>query len=147
MESQTTSKTILIVGGGTGIGFEATKSILKIAGQDPARDTKVMIFGLQLDEDVEVLAQTYPQRVRYLQGDVTVPEERERGLQMCLSMMGGIDTLIYCAAVMTPIERIEKVDVDAVRRTFDVNVFGAMAMVRDCSPFPFASHDKTSTDA
>jgi NAD(P)-dependent dehydrogenase (short-subunit alcohol dehydrogenase family) len=32
--------------------------------------------------------------------------------------------------IVTPIERIEQVDIEEVKRCFDVNVFGAMSMVR-----------------
>jgi NAD(P)-dependent dehydrogenase (short-subunit alcohol dehydrogenase family) len=37
--------------------------------------------------------------------------------------------VVYCAGVITPIERIEKMDVASVEGTFAVNVFGAMGMV------------------
>jgi NADP-dependent 3-hydroxy acid dehydrogenase YdfG len=47
----------------------------------------------------------------------------------CTYNTGRIDTLVYCAGVITPIERIEKLDMDAVKRAYDVNVFGASAMV------------------
>jgi NAD(P)-dependent dehydrogenase (short-subunit alcohol dehydrogenase family) len=68
-------------------------------------------------------------------GDVTTAADRSRAVKTCVKELDGIDTLVYCAGVITPIERIENVDIEAVKRTFDVNVFGAMAMVRSlCIP-------------
>jgi NAD(P)-dependent dehydrogenase (short-subunit alcohol dehydrogenase family) len=116
---------ILIVGGGQGIGLETTRSILSTS----PTTTKIVVFGLHADSELAWISGEYPGRVWIILGDVTVAADRQRAVDTCLKELGSIDTLVYCAGVITPIERIEHVNIEAVKRTFDVNVFGAMAMV------------------
>jgi NAD(P)-dependent dehydrogenase (short-subunit alcohol dehydrogenase family) len=118
-----TAQAILIVGGGLGIGFEITKAILATAG------TEVLVFGLHFDEKFGALERLSRTRIIRVQGDVTCPRERQEAMDVCVRVFGGIDTLVYCAGVIGPIERIDKVDIESVKKTFDVNVFGAIAMV------------------
>lgn len=70
------------------------------------------------------------------EADVTIPEEREHAVTTCIrpDVLGGIDTVVYCAGVIEPIERVEKMDMGKVEGLYGVNVFGAMAMVQ-FSPF------------
>lgn len=37
--------------------------------------------------------------------------------------------MIYCAGIINPIERMEKLSIDAFRRAYEINVFGVLAMV------------------
>lgn len=124
---------ILIVGGGLGIGFEITKAIL----QDTRRLSKpsVVVFGLHADERLKDLEEEYKGRIWTVIGDVTSELDRVKAIQVCVGQLGGIDTLVYAAGVITPIERIEHLDIDDVKRAYDVNVFGAMAMVCCCLAF------------
>lgn len=116
---------ILIVGGGQGIGWEVTKAILNLSLQ-----ARVAIFGYHLEDDIRKLSARTNGRVSViLKGDVTSNEDRQSFIGQCLKEMGGIDTLVFTAGVITPIERIEKLDMEEVKRTFDVNVFGCMSMV------------------
>jgi NAD(P)-dependent dehydrogenase (short-subunit alcohol dehydrogenase family) len=65
------------------------------------------------------------------EGDVTIAEDREHAVETCVreDILGGIDTVVYCAGVITPIARIEDMDLREVEGTYNVNVFGAMGMV------------------
>ncbi|KAF1937599.1 FAD/NAD(P)-binding domain-containing protein [Clathrospora elynae] len=65
--------------------------------------------------------------------------DRERVMNVCIDTYCGVNTLIYCAGVITPIERIDKVDVEDVKRSFGVNVFGAMSMAQLTLPHLCAS--------
>jgi NAD(P)-dependent dehydrogenase (short-subunit alcohol dehydrogenase family) len=132
------AQAILIVGGGQGIGLETTRSILATS---PAT-TKILVFGLHADSELAWISGQYPGRVWIILGDVTTAADRSRAVKTCAKELGGIDTLVYCAGVITPIERIENVDIEAVKRTFDVNVFGAMAMVRSLAFHPFLRHEE-----
>jgi NAD(P)-dependent dehydrogenase (short-subunit alcohol dehydrogenase family) len=116
-------KTILLVGGGQGIGLEASQYILSRA---PA-DVKLVVFGLHIDEELQ--RQSHSDRLCILQGDVTKPSDRQKAVDTCLGMAGGIDSLVYCAGIITPIQTIEKVDLRGLQLAYEVNVFGAVAMV------------------
>jgi NAD(P)-dependent dehydrogenase (short-subunit alcohol dehydrogenase family) len=120
-----TPQAVLIVGGGQGIGFEIVKSILTLSPT-----TRIVVFDLRFDPNIPELMREHVKRVLIVQGDVRVPEDRKRAVELCEEEIGSVDTLVYTAGVITPIERIESVDIEDVRDAFDVNVFGCMAMVR-----------------
>lgn len=116
------SQSFLIIGGGLGIGLETTKSILSLCPT-----AKIVVFGLQADP---VLSQIrFKERVWIVLGDVTSAEDRSRAVDKCLEEMAGVDTMVYCAGVIGPIQKIDTVDVEAVKKVFDVNVFGSINMV------------------
>ncbi|KAL1591396.1 hypothetical protein SLS60_012009 [Paraconiothyrium brasiliense] len=129
---------ILIVGGGQGIGWEVTKAILRFSSQ-----ARIAVFGSHLEEEVRELPDKANDRVAFVsEGDVTSDIDRRSVVKECLEKMGGIDTLVFTAGVITPIERIEKLNMDEVKRTFDVNVFGCMAMSQLC--LPHLRHSRTT---
>jgi NAD(P)-dependent dehydrogenase (short-subunit alcohol dehydrogenase family) len=118
---------VLVVGGTSGIGYAITQAIL--SGQYLPLNTKVIAFGL-IDSSIKLeFSKQQRERLRIVEGDVTVEEDRELAVRTCFNVFGGLDTLVYCAGIITPIQRLEKLDIDAVKRSFDVNVFGAMSMV------------------
>lgn len=126
----TQTQTILIIGGTRGIGFEVAKSISK---QNHRSFTNLAIFGLIDDSDtsnIKSIDDASFKSFLSISGDVTDKESRESAVKTCVDQLGGIDTLIYTAGIITPIERIEKFGVEAVKKSFDINVFGAMAVVR-----------------
>lgn len=114
------SQAILIVGGGQGIGLETTKAIFAYSPT-----AKIVVFGLHIDSAIG----EQKGRIWVVKGDVRNPEDRGRALDTCTREMDGVDTLVYTAGVITPIERIEKLDMEDVKNAFDINVFGCMAMV------------------
>lgn len=119
------AQSILIVGGGQGIGLETTKAILSQASPT----ARIAVFGLHADAELDSLTKAHSDRIRTVIGDVTSASDRLKAVETCVKEFGGIDTLVYTAGVITPIQRIENVDLDAVKKAYDVNVFGTMAMV------------------
>ncbi|KAI4709482.1 hypothetical protein J4E85_002034 [Alternaria conjuncta] len=119
---------ILVVGGTSGIGYATTLSIL--SSPYLPFNAKVIAFGL-IDSTIKLeFTKQQRERLRIVEGDVTVEEDRELAVQTCFDHFGGLDTLVYCAGVITPIQKLETVDIQAVKRSFDINVFGAMSMVQ-----------------
>jgi NAD(P)-dependent dehydrogenase (short-subunit alcohol dehydrogenase family) len=119
---------ILIVGGAAGIGAALTISIIR------SSTAQVFVFDKSIDYSSSgplAALIAYPNRMYGHEADVTIPAEREHAVATCVrkDVLGGIDTVVYCAGVITPIERIEHMDVMNVEGTFAVNVFGAMGMV------------------
>lgn len=115
---------LLVVGGGQGIGWEAVKAILRYS-----LEAQVFIFGYHIEKEIWGLPERRNGRLFILEGDVTDERIRRSVIDNCIMEMGGIDTLVFTAGVITPIERIEKVNMNDVKRAFDINVFGCMAMV------------------
>lgn len=126
------SQTIVIFGGTGGIGLATAQRILARSDHLAAN---VVLFGLEdLPPDIRD-APNFAARFSWIQADVTDAKMRAAIPKFCLQTYGGLDTLIFCAGVINPIERIEKLDIEELKRSFDVNVFGAMAVVRDPTVF------------
>ncbi|OAL54560.1 NAD(P)-binding protein [Pyrenochaeta sp. DS3sAY3a] len=123
-------QSILIIGGGRGIGLEIVKYLM----QSKRQVVVITAFDKSFEWSEDDIIPYVGNVVTIVQGDVTLAEDRARVLQKS-SNFKGIDTLIYCAGIITPIKRIEKLDINDVKMTFDVNVFGAMEMSRLCLPF------------
>ncbi|KAF2660928.1 NAD(P)-binding protein [Lophiostoma macrostomum CBS 122681] len=124
------SQSILIVGGGDGIGLETTRAILAAS-----TTAKIVVFGLHIDPELEAKSKDADRRTWTISGDVTSKTDRNKAVDTCVNDLGGLDTLVYCAGVITPIERIERVDIGDVKKAYDVNVFGSMAMAQLCIPY------------
>jgi len=119
---------ILVVGGASGIGAALIISIIRTS------TAQVFCFDKDIDYSSSGPLGTllsFPNRMYGHEGDVTIPDEREHAIATCIrpDVLGGIDTVVYCAGVLTPIQRIENLDMESVEMTYSVNVFGAMAMV------------------
>ncbi|EXJ80751.1 hypothetical protein A1O3_07035 [Capronia epimyces CBS 606.96] len=155
-------RAILVVGGGQGIGLETTTYLLSHApatvqifvfglhidpqlhrhnahvhvqgtGESQGQGQASRLHG-QTQGQAQAQAQAQPSRLHILQGDVTNAVDRQKAIQTCLDVAGVIDSLVYCAGLMTPIQRIEKVDLDAVKLAYAVNVFGVIAMCQLALP-------------
>jgi NAD(P)-dependent dehydrogenase (short-subunit alcohol dehydrogenase family) len=131
---------IFIVGGASGIGAALTIFIIKNS------TAQVFCFDKSIDYSASGPLGTllsYPNRMYGHEGDVTIPDEREHAIATCIrpDVLGGIDTVVYCAGIITPIQRIENLDMESVEMTFSVNVFGAMAIVLSSYSFSFSDHE------
>jgi NAD(P)-dependent dehydrogenase (short-subunit alcohol dehydrogenase family) len=119
---------IFVIGGASGIGAALTISLVRLS------TAQVFVFDKEIDYSPSGALGallSYPNRMYGHEGDVTIPEDREHAVETCVreDVLGGIDTVVYCAGVITPIARIEDMDLAEVESTFGVNVFGAMGMV------------------
>ena len=115
---------LLVVGGGEGIGWDVTKALLKHSPQ-----ARICTFGLREDEGRHGLPKENVKEIHFIQGDIRSKNDRQTVVEHCIRTMAGIDTLVFTAGVINPIQRIEQLEMDAARDTFEVNVLGCTAMV------------------
>ncbi|KAI8942845.1 hypothetical protein NX059_000885 [Plenodomus lindquistii] len=127
------TQTILIVGGTSGIGRAAADQIFRHRPA-VARNLRVILFGLREDQNVSSGAEELHGAIIWMHGDVTDVIRRREVVLECEQRYGGVDTLVYCAGVITPIASFQDLSMKDLRQTFDVNVFGAMAMAQLCLP-------------
>ena len=92
-------------------------------------DSGELVFGLHADPELETIVKLHEGRLLTVIGDVTVKENRINAVETCTKEFGGIDTFIYCAGVIGPIEKIDKLSIDDMKRSYDVNIFGLVGMV------------------
>ena len=114
----THKRTILITGAGTGIGRDAALALA-------ARGHRVLATTLTQAQAEALLAnaQATGLALEAFKLDVTLPEDRERARDL------PIDVLISNAGVGES-GSLAEVEVDRIRRTFEVNVFGALELVQ-----------------
>jgi NAD(P)-dependent dehydrogenase (short-subunit alcohol dehydrogenase family) len=119
---------IFVIGGASGIGAALILSLIQLS------TAQIFLFDKEIDYSPSGALGAllnYPGRMYGHEGDATIAEDREHAVETCVreDILGGIDTVVYCAGVITPIARIEDMDLRGVEGTYNVNVFGAMGMV------------------
>jgi NAD(P)-dependent dehydrogenase (short-subunit alcohol dehydrogenase family) len=72
--------------------------------------------------------------VRLIQLDVTEPSQVEAAAARIATEHGRLDVLVNNAGVIEPEEAPEATTVEQLRRTYEVNVFGVVAVTRACLP-------------
>ncbi len=116
-------KRFLVTGGSQGIG-EAIVAAARAAGDD------VVFTGRDEERIARVAAETGAAGLR---ADVAVAADNARTVQECQERMGGVDVLVNNAGYGYG-AKIGEVDVDAMRRLFDTNVFGLVDLTNRVVP-------------
>ena len=111
-------KTILITGAGTGIGRDAAFALA-------ARGHRVIAttFNVAQADALDQLAKQRTLQLEVFKLDITVPQDREQVLSL------DIDVLINNAAVGES-GSLAEVDMDRVRRAFEINVFATLELTQ-----------------
>jgi short-subunit dehydrogenase len=111
-------KTILITGAGTGIGRDAAFALA-------ARGHRVIAttFNVAQADALDLLAKQRALQLEVFKLDITVPQDREQVLSL------DIDVLINNAAVGES-GSLAEVDMDRVRRAFEINVFATLELTQ-----------------
>jgi len=122
--------TVLLTGGGSGMGLECALQLCAAGYR---------VFATVLDDDeaealaAEARARGGGKAPRCLRMDVTRPEEIRAAVDAVVAEAGRIDALVFFAG-MGLRGFFEDLTLEEVRRVYDVNVFGTMAVVQAVLP-------------
>ena len=123
---------VVIIGATQGLGFELTKKFLaeghRVAAGVKERDTPGTLMEL---------CKQYGGNLLVFRTDVTDEYEVQQGSGSCAEFLGEIDAVCNVAGVLLPGDRINKInecDTAELRRTFDVNFFGAVYVAKAFYP-------------
>jgi NAD(P)-dependent dehydrogenase (short-subunit alcohol dehydrogenase family) len=121
----TNSKTWLITGASSGLGFALAKYVLEQGDR--------AVLGARSVRAMSELVAHYPETGMAVTLDVTKPEERAAAVKQAQDRFGGIDVLVNNAGIdfLGAIEEQEESD---YRALFEVNFFAAVALVRCVLP-------------
>ena len=125
MEMPERHRTVVITGANEGIGYHMLTSLL----EDGYR-----VAGLDVEgAHIESLREAYPERLLFLECDVTVDDDVQRSISEVVDRWGRIDISVNNAAIFTfaPFEDQTLAD---TRREFEVNYFGYVRMIRAVLP-------------
>ncbi len=119
-------KTALITGGSRGIGSVVAEAFLR----EGSRVFLVANGEEELSNTIERFSKEYPS-VDGAVCDVSNEAEVEQVVQKAIEKMGTIDILINAAGIYGPIGSALEVDSAHWRKTYEVNVFGTLYMIRN----------------
>ena len=119
------SKAALVTGGGTGIGRAVAAGIADEGGS-------VVVVGRRL-EPLRQLAETRPDRIRFVQADVAQSGDVQRAVAFTVEQLGGLDVLVNNAGLshMGPLSDLSD---GAMRGMLDINVMGPLVAMREAIP-------------
>ena len=118
-------KVALVTGGGTGIGRAVATAIAAEGGQ-------VVVTGRRVDPLREV-SDTNPDRIRYVQADVSRGDDVKRAVSFTAEQCGGLDVLVNNAAACE-IRRLSNLTDEDISAMLDVNVKGTLMCIREALP-------------
>ncbi|MFE0641428.1 glucose 1-dehydrogenase [Streptomyces sp. NPDC058877] len=120
-----TGKTVLITGGGRGLGAEAAR-------QAVAAGANVLVTDL-LDEEGRATADALGERARFLHHDVTSEEDWAAAVAFAVAEFGGLHGLVNNAGISTG-AFLEGESVAHFRKVLDVNLTGVFIGMKAAVP-------------
>jgi NAD(P)-dependent dehydrogenase (short-subunit alcohol dehydrogenase family) len=122
-----TGQTVLVTGGGSGIGKGVAAAVAAAGGN-------AMLVGRNADKlsaaADEIGAQGGPGSVLYAPADVTNEDEVARAVEAATAWTGRLQGVVHCAGGSETIGPITQIDSEAWRRTVDLNVNGTMYVLK-----------------
>lgn len=120
-------RTILVTGGGGGIGKGVAAALV-------AAGASVMIVGRNADRLAaaikEIDALPGDGSIRYEPADITNEDEAARAVDAATAWHGRLHGVVHCAGGSETIGPITQIDSEAWRRTVDLNVNGTMYVLK-----------------
>jgi len=124
-DSKQQSRTWLITGASSGLGFALAKYVLEKGDR--------VVMGARTLTAMSDLAARFPNSALALTLDVTKPEHRSAAVEQAETRFGGIDVLVNNAGIDF-LGAIEEQDERDYRNLFEVNFFAAVALLRMVLP-------------
>jgi NAD(P)-dependent dehydrogenase (short-subunit alcohol dehydrogenase family) len=119
------NKVWFVTGSSTGFGRSLTEELLKKGD--------IVVATARKPEQLADLVAKYPDRAKAIRLDVTKPQEISEAVEAAIAAFGRIDVLVNNAGYGT-IGAIEEVSDEVLRRQYETNVFGALAVTRAVLP-------------
>ncbi len=88
-----------------------------------------MILGGRSQETLDKLKAQSPKHVQVIPGDLVDFSLGQKAVDLALSSFGRVDALIINHGILGQVARIAESDPEEFRKTFDVNLFTAIACV------------------
>ena len=127
MQLSLAGQTVLVTGGGSGIGKGVAAAVVAAGGN-------AMLVGRNADKLAgaadEIKAQGGPGAVLYEPADVTNEDEVARVVETATAWTGRLQGVVHCAGGSETIGPVTQIDSEAWRRTVDLNINGTMYVLK-----------------
>lgn len=118
-------RVVVVTGANEGIGYHMLAALA---------DDGYRVAGLDIEgEHVRALRETRPDRVRFVECDVTVDDDVEAAVEGVLEEWDRIDILVNNAAILN-FGFFDEQTIEDARRAFEVNYFGYLRTIRAVLP-------------
>lgn len=125
MSATEPGRVVVVTGANEGIGYHLLRSLVADG---------YGVAGLDVDgSNLRLLENAHPERVRYLDCDVTEDADVDAAVDAVLDDWGRIDILVNNAGVFE-FAPFEDQTLDDTRREFEVNVFGSLRLIHAVLP-------------
>ncbi|MEV0947552.1 SDR family oxidoreductase [Rhodococcus sp. NPDC049939] len=114
---------VLVTGGGSGIGLGVAKALAY-------EGAHVTICGRNEQKLAAAVREIGTGSVDSVAADVTVEEDVIRAVSKACERTGGLDGVVACAGGNETIAPVTQLDVEAWRRTVDLNITGTMLTIK-----------------
>jgi len=131
--SRLTGRRVLVLGASLGIGRASAMAIA-------AEGARVALAARRLEPLEQAVAEAGPECVGF-ECDVADADACESVVQRTVEAFGGLDAVVYAPGI-TLFGRVEEMDSDAWRTTFEINLFGATLVTRAALPHLLAARGK-----
>ena len=127
MQLSLAGQTVLVTGGGSGIGKGVAAAVVAAGGN-------AMLVGRNADKLAgaadEIKAQGGSGSVLYEPADVTNEDEVTRVVEAATAWTGRLQGVVHCAGGSETIGPVTQIDSEAWRRTVDLNINGTMYVLK-----------------
>lgn len=120
---------VLVVGGGMGIGQFTTEFLVQKHG------AKVVVLGLDISESVQQLEKE--KKLCIVRGDATELDTQGLAQSAVSNYLGGLDALVITLGILGEVETVARLDIEKMRKAFEINFFAPVQLVYDLSLISF----------
>ncbi|KAI2604745.1 NAD(P)-binding protein [Hypoxylon fragiforme] len=120
------SKVFIVTGASRGLGLAIAQSLVQASH-------KVFLVA-RTEKDLQALKTQHPSSVDFMTADLADLKVAPAVIQSALKAFHKIDGIVINHGVLAPITRIFEADAEEWRRAYDINVFSAVALVKEAIP-------------
>lgn len=122
-------KTIVVTGGGSGIGRELVLTLLAKGAKVAAVDIRDATL-----QETKQLAGKNSENVTTYVLNIADKNAVQKFPQLVTAKQGNVDGIINCAGIIQPFVKVNDLDYEAIERVMNVNFYGALYMVKAFLP-------------
>ncbi|KAL7620949.1 hypothetical protein AAE478_008260 [Parahypoxylon ruwenzoriense] len=120
------SKVFIVTGASRGLGWAIAQSLIQASHR--------VFLVARTEKTLQALKEQHKSSVDFLTADLSDLKVAPRIIESALKAFGRIDGIVVNHGVLSPITRISESSPEEWRHAYDVNVFSALALIKEAIP-------------